>query len=304
MFERIEQVIRHGQFIQGPEVFQFEKELAEYLGCKYVISCANGTDALQVALMALGVRQGQEVIMPSFTYAAVAEVALLLGLKPVFCDVDEFTFTIDPVQIKASINSNTCAIIPVHLFGQCAYLEPILEVAGDIPVIEDTAQALGAEYIFKNGTKKKAGTIGKIGITSFFPSKNLACMGDGGALFTNDDILAEKIRMICNHGQREKYNHEILGVNSRLDTIQAVVLSERLKTLDQKIKDRIDWANHQPYNVFKAPWSTHTFHQYTIKKRIPGNRVYYPLPLHKQKAYYQDISLPVSEWLSNNVCSL
>lgn len=299
----LDEIVYHGQFVRGNEVFEFEEKLAEYLGCKHVISCANGTDALQVALMALTERDSSgsknEVIIPAFAYAAVAEVVLLLKLKVVFCDVDIDTFNIDAEQIESKITNKTLAIIPVHLFGQCADMSKImkLSIKYNIPVIEDTAQALGAKH---HGMM--AGTIGAIGTTSFFPTKNLACCGDGGAIFCEDDELARLIRMICNHGQEERYHHDIIGINSRLDTIQAIVLMEKLKTLNGDIKAKRN--DERTEGIYVLPGNYHTYHQYTIKKRIAGKRIYYPLPLHWQPAFRQDVSMPVAELLSQSVCSL
>ena len=228
-------VIEAGHFINGPEVKQFSKELAEYNDVKHVIPCANGTDALQIAMMALGCVPGDEVILPAFTYVAALEVIALLSLKPVFVDVLPSTFELDTSQLKGKLTSRTKAIVPVHLFGQCSNMEVILAFAKEhhLAVIEDAAQAIGAEYKFNNGELKKAGTMGDMGTTSFFPSKNLGCYGDGGAVFTNNDELAEKLNMIANHGQKEKYIHETIGVNSRLDALQASILRIKLKHLNQ-----------------------------------------------------------------------
>lgn len=301
VIDSIQKVIDHGQFIQGPEVFEFEEALEKYLGCKHVISCANGTDALQVALMALMLKykDKDEVIIPAFTYASAAEVVKLLGLKVVFCDVDIDTFNIDANQITDKITDRTLAIMPTHLFGQCADMTHIMKISWDyrVPVIEDTAQALGATHF-----DMKAGTIGAIGCTSFFPTKNLSCYGDGGAIFTDDDDYANAMRMLCNHGQSEKYKHELVGINSRLDTIQASVLLDKLKTLDGDIKSRRN--DPRTNGIYVLPGNYHTYNQYTVKKRILGKRIYYPLPLHWQKAYKQDVSMPVSELLSQTVCSL
>ncbi len=331
----IQSVIDRGQFIKGNDVKEFEQNLAEYLGVKHVISCANGTDALQIAMMALEMKPGDEVIVPVFTYIATAEVIGLLGLVPVMVDVDPETFCIDVNQVTAKITSRTKAIVPVHLFGQCANMEELMTVAvsNNLYVIEDTAQAIGAKYTFKNGDVKGAGCIGDIGTTSFFPSKNLGCYGDGGAMFTNDDRLAEKIRMIGNHGQKVQYVHDIIGVNSRLDTIQAAVLNVKLAHLREYEKARnvaaerydnilgdCDWLEIPERN----PQSTHVFHQYTIKikegKEIRDNlrtamsekgiptMVYYPIPLHLQKAFATEGigngSFHVSEKLCNSVLSL
>ena len=302
--------IRSANFINGPAVSEFSKNLSDYLGGAYVIPCANGTDALQIAMMALGLEPGDEVIVPSFTYVATAEVIGLLGLVPVMVDVDPSYFNITRENIEKAISSKTKAIVPVHLFGQCADMESIMELAKEkrLYVIEDTAQAIGAKYTFTDGTIKHAGTIGDIGCTSFFPSKNLGCYGDGGALFTKNPVLAEKIKMISNHGQSKKYVHKYVGVNSRLDTIQAAVLIIKLKKLDEYILARnkaADYYDNLLSNIknLQTPnrslKSTHVFHQYTIlindnkrdalkeyleKKDIPA-MIYYPIPLNEQEAY-------------------
>ncbi|MCW5906969.1 MAG: DegT/DnrJ/EryC1/StrS family aminotransferase [Chitinophagales bacterium] len=329
----IAEVLTSTKFIKGPQVKSFEDNLAKYLGAKHVIGCANGTDALQIAMMALGYQPGDEVITASFTYVATAEVIALLKLKPVLVEVNPETFTIDPAAIEAAITPNTKAIVPVHLFGQCADMEPIMKIAAkhNLHVIEDTAQAIGADYFFADGAKSKAGTIGTIGTTSFFPSKNLGCYGDGGALFTNDDTLAKKIRMIANHGQSVQYVHDEIGVNSRLDTLQAAILDVKLKYLDEyaqsrrKVADYYDKAFAGLENVttpVRAKNSTHVFHQYTLKlnglnreeirkkleeKGIP-TMVYYPIPLHEQKAYkderYKEGAFPITESLCESVLSL
>jgi len=321
------------QFINGPQVKAFQNALEEYLDVKHVIPCANGTDALQIALMALGLEQGDEVIVPAFTYVATAEVIGLLKLTPVMVDVDPATFNITADIIERAITPKTKAIVPVHLFGQCADMEPIMALAAKhgLYVVEDNAQAIGADYTMLDGRKKKAGTIGHIGTTSFFPSKNLGCYGDGGALMTNDDELAQKIRMIANHGQRKKYYHEVLGVNSRLDTMQAAILSVKLKHLDeycvarQKAAGYYDTAFAQLSNAITPAVqsnSTHVYHQYTLKvpkelragliaflaeKGIPS-MIYYPVPLYKQeafKAYWpQKEVLPITEMLCDSVISL
>jgi UDP-2-acetamido-2-deoxy-ribo-hexuluronate aminotransferase len=331
--DAIQQVLSSTAFIQGPDVNAFAQALAEYTGAGTVIPCANGTDALQIAMMALDFKPGDEIILPVHTYVATAEVMALLGLTPVFVDVDERTFNIDVAQVEKKITSKTVAIVPVHLYGQCADMEPLLALAGKhtLHVIEDVAQALGADYTFSNGTKKKAGTMGIIGTTSFFPSKNLGCYGDGGAIFTNDKVLAEKIRMIANHGQKVKYHHDIIGVNSRLDTLQAAILKVKLQYLDDYARRRNAVADHYDRELtglknidipFRAAYSTHVFHQYTLKIRT-GSRdelkaylekqeiptmIYYPVPLHLQKAYrHQDFgegSFPVTEELSRCVISL
>jgi len=302
--------VRSANFINGPQVESFKQNLSDYLGGSYVIPCANGTDALQIAMMALDLQPGDEVIVPSFTYVATAEVIGLLNLTPVMVDVDPQTFTITLDNIKAAVTSKTKAIVPVHLYGQCADMEHILAFAKQhgIYVIEDTAQAIGASYTFKDGTQKHAGTMGDIGCTSFFPSKNLGCYGDGGAIFTNDEGLANKIRMIANHGQVKKYIHKYIGVNSRLDTLQAAVLDVKLKYLDQfnaarqAAASRYDslLANLDQLKIpVRAANSTHVFHQYTLivtgdrrnglKKYLEENgipsMIYYPIPLNQQEAY-------------------
>ena len=306
-------VMNSAAFINGPEVKSFQKELEEYLDVKNVIPCANGTDALQIALMALGLQEGDEVITADFTFAATVEVIHLLKLKAVLVDVDYDTFTIDPAKIKAAITDKTKAIIPVHLFGQCANMEEILEIAKahNLYVVEDNAQAIGAEFTFSDGSVKKSGTIGTIGTTSFFPSKNLGCYGDGGAIFTNDDELAHRIRGIVNHGMYERYYHDEIGVNSRLDSIQATILRKKLPHLDsynearRKAADFYDEAFAEHPNILipkRDENSTHVFHQYTLRilngkrnelqaflaeKEIPA-MIYYPVALRKQKAYFQE----------------
>ncbi len=329
----IAQVIDSAAFINGPDVKAFAEELADYTGAKFVIPCANGTDALQIAMMALGLKPGDEVIVPTFTYVATAEVIALLGLTPVLIDVNPQTFCAEPELIEKAITTRTKAIVPVHLFGQCADMEPILALAQKhtLYVIEDTAQAIGAEYTFANGTRKQAGTMGTIGTTSFFPSKNLGCMGDGGAIFTNDEGLAKKIKMIANHGQSVQYIHDEVGINSRLDTIQAAILRVKLKQLDSYKTTRQQAAAYYDRYFLNHPHlhtpvrnanSTHVFHQYTLKatgidrkalreflasKGVPS-MVYYPYPLHMQKAYsnnrYKAGHFPVSELLCEQVISL
>ncbi|MCE3258486.1 MAG: putative PLP-dependent enzyme involved in cell wall biosis [Bacteroidetes bacterium] len=326
-------VINSTAFINGPAVKEFQANLEKYLGVKHVIPCANGTDALQIAMMALGLKPGDEVITADFTYVATAEVIGLLGLTPVLVDVYPDTFDIDLEAVEKSITPKTKAIVPVHLFGQCADMERLMAIAKkhNLYVIEDVAQAIGADYKFKDGTVKKAGTIGHIGCTSFFPSKNLGCYGDGGAMYTNDDDLAQKLRMIAHHGQSVQYVHDVLGVNSRLDTLQAVVLNAKLKRLDQyaaarnKAADFYDkaFAGHPKLKTpVRAKNSTHVFHQYTLQlngvdrsklkealaeKGIPA-MIYYPIPLHKQKAFKSDRnkdgSFPVTEKLCASVLSL
>lgn len=310
----IQQVIDSTSFINGSIVKQFAGNLSKYMGGCHVIPCANGTDALQIALMALGLKPGDEVIVPAFTYVASAEVIGLLGLTPVMVDVDYQTFNVTVDNIKKGLSSKTKAIIPVHLFGQSCDMEPILAFAKehDLYVIEDNAQAIGAEYTFSDGHKAKTGTMGTIGCTSFFPSKNLGCYGDGGALFTNDATLAERIKMIANHGQRVKYYHAVIGCNSRLDSIQAAVLDIKLKHLDEYCAARYEAASYYTAKLkefdpeeqyFITPKeqenSTHVYHQYTLK--IKNNRrddlkaflaeqgipsmIYYPLPLQEQEAF-------------------
>ncbi|MCP1299713.1 DegT/DnrJ/EryC1/StrS family aminotransferase [Chryseobacterium sp. S0630] len=329
----IQECIDSTAFINGPAVKEFQQDFEKYLGVKHVIPCANGTDALQIAMMALDLQPGDEVICPAFTYVATAEVIGLLGLKPVMVDVDKDTFDIELNGLEKYLTPKTKAIVPVHLYGQSADMEKILEFAEkyNLFVIEDNAQAIGSDYTFSDGTVKKTGTIGHIGCTSFFPSKNLGCYGDGGALMTNDDELAFKIRMIANHGQEKKYYHKVLGCNSRLDTIQAAVLKVKLKHLDEYSASRNRMADYYDTNLAeiaeiqtpkRAVNSTHVFHQYTLRvkngkrdelqkylaeKNIPS-MVYYPLPLYKQEAFLQYVeegfSLPVTEQLCKEVISL
>jgi len=326
-------VIASSAYINGPEVKSFQKELEDYLHCKHVIPCANGTDALQIAMMALKLEPGDEVITADFTYAATAEVIGLLRLTPVLVDVLPDTFTIDPDALEKAITPKTKAIVPVHLFGQCAQMERVMAIARkhNLYVIEDTAQAIGADYHFSDGTSSKAGTIGTIGCTSFFPSKNLGCYGDGGAIFTNDDELAARIRMIANHGQSVQYYHDEIGVNSRLDSIQAAVLRIKLRHLDEyaNARNRVAayydeaFANHPAVTIpVREQSSTHVFHQYTLvlngkdrnamkdflaSKSVPA-MIYYPVPLHLQKAYtdprYKHGDFPITERLCANVISL
>jgi dTDP-4-amino-4,6-dideoxygalactose transaminase len=331
--EAVLQVMNDARFIKGPQVKDFEKALAAYHRTNDAVTCGNGTDALQIALMTLEVKPGDEIILPAFTYVATAEVIALLGLKPVFVDVDYQTFNIDASLVEEKITSKTKAIIAVNLFGQCAQLDYLRDMADyyNIFLIEDNAQSIGATFHFDDGTTRKAGTIGDIGCVSFFPSKNLGCFGDGGAMLFKDPELADRARMIANHGQREKYNHEIVGCNSRLDTIQAAVLKVKLKYLDgynRKRQEVVSRYNHgfaeiseitTPVQVFN---STHVHNQYTLKvhhglrdelktrlkeKGIPS-MVYYPRPLHLQEAYqsdkYQDGSFPVAEKLCQEVLSL
>ncbi|MCB0696310.1 MAG: DegT/DnrJ/EryC1/StrS family aminotransferase [Chitinophagaceae bacterium] len=329
----MQNVIDNTAFIGGADVKLFAGELAEYLGVKHVIPCANGTDALQIALMALGLKPGDEVITPSFTYIATVEVMALLRLKPVFVDVDADTFTMNLESVKNAITPATRAIVPVHLYGQTAHMEPLLALASEhnIPVIEDTAQAIGGNYTFSDGQTVKTGSMGTIGCTSFFPSKNLGCYGDGGAMFTNDDTLAEKLQMIANHGQKVRYYHEMVGCNSRLDSIQAAVLRIKLPKLDEycdarrAAADYYDnaFAGHENITTpFRAPYSHHVFHQYTLKlnnvsrdavhtalaeRNIPS-MIYYPVPCHKQNMLKEfggaDYVLPVTDMLQECVISL
>jgi len=329
----IQEVINSTAFINGPQVKDFQANLENYLNVKHVIPCANGTDALQIAMMALGLKPGDEVITASFTYVATAEVIGLLGLVPVLVEVYPDTFDIDIEAIERNITPKTKAIVPVHLYGQCADMERLMALAKkhNLFVIEDVAQAIGADYKFKDGTIKKAGTIGHIGCTSFFPSKNLGCYGDGGAMYTNDSDLAAKLKMISHHGQSVQYVHDVLGVNSRLDSLQAVVLNAKLKHLDEyaaarnKAADFYDkaFANHPKIKTpVRAKHSSHVFHQYTLQlsgvdrtklreqlaeQGIPA-MIYYPIPLHLQKAYksdrYKQGDFPVTEKLCANVLSL
>jgi len=326
------EVVSSAYYINGPIVNTFSKKLESYLNVKHVIPCANGTDALQIAMMALGLKPGDEVITADFTFIATVEVIALLGLKPVLVDVDPKTYLIDPREIEKVITPRTKAIVPVHLFGQCANMDEILAIAKkyNLYVIEDTAQAIGSDFAFVNGEVKKAGTIGDFGCTSFFPSKNLGCFGDGGALFTDNDDFAEKARMIVNHGMKERYYHDEVGVNSRLDSIQAAILNIKLDYLDRynesrrKVADYYDSAFCKIKDLeipFRSDKSTHIFHQYTIRvkngkrdslqkylseKKIPA-MIYYPVPPHSQKAYQNLINksnFPVTDILSEEVLSL
>ena len=320
-------------FINGAQVKSFQKNLENYLQVKNVIPCANGTDALQIALMALDLKEGDEVIVPSFTYVATAEVIALLKLTPIMVEVDENTFNITAEIIEKAITPRTKVVVPVHLFGQSCDMEAIMEIAEkhNLFVIEDNAQAIGSDYTFADGAKKKAGTIGHIGCTSFFPSKNLGCYGDGGAIFTDDEDLAKKMRMIANHGQAKKYYHSVIGVNSRLDTLQAAILDIKLQYLDeycavrQKVADGYDKAFEEVEELqtpVRQRNSTHVFHQYTLQvkngrrenlqkhleeKGIPS-MIYYPLPLYSQDAFKEfvalDFVLPVTEKLCESVLSL
>ena len=327
------EVLESAAYINGAPVQQFTAALQAYLGVKHVIPCANGTDALQIAMMALGLQPGDEVITPSFTFIATAEVIALLHLKPVFVDVDEKTFCLNPASVEKAITSKTKAIVPVHLYGHSADMEPLMEISRkyNIPVIEDNAQAIGGTYTFKDGTVLKTGAIGQIGCTSFFPSKNLGCYGDGGALFTNDDELAAKIRMVANHGQSARYYHDVVGINSRLDTLQAVVLNIKLPLLDEYIRARravadaydAAFAGHPHITTpYRAPNSYHVYHQYTLQlngadrnalqqylqeHKVPA-MIYYPVPAHKQKMFASfggaNFNLPITDSLTSKVISL
>lgn len=326
-------VIRSAAYINGPEVKAFQQELEQYLGVKHVVPCANGTDALQVALMGLGLQPGDEVISVSFTFVATVEVVKLLGMEAVLVDCEPDTFNMDVDALRKAITPKTKAIIPVHLFGQCANMEAIMEVAEEhsLKVIEDTAQAIGANFTFSDGTSKKAGTIGHVGTTSFFPSKNLGCYGDGGAIFTNDDALAARMRMMVNHGMERRYYHDEIGVNSRLDSIQAAILRIKLRHLDEYNVARRAAAEFYNNAFSSSPListpviggnSDHVFHQYTLKvpaeirnglqeylasKDIPA-MIYYPVPLHQQVAYksalFGKADFPITEELSRCVISL
>ncbi|MCG8327000.1 MAG: DegT/DnrJ/EryC1/StrS family aminotransferase [Chitinophagales bacterium] len=328
------EVIRSTAFINGPKVRDFQANLESYLGAKHVIPCANGTDALQVALMGLGLKPGDEVIVPAFTYVATAEVIALLGLRPLMVDVDQDSFNVTADIIEKAITPNTKAIVPVNLFGQSCDMEAIMEIANkhNLWVVEDNAQAIGADYTFSDGRSQKTGTIGHIGCTSFYPSKNLGAYGDGGALYTNDDELAEQLRKIANHGQSKRYYHDMVGVNSRLDSIQAAILDIKLRYLDEYATARQQAADYydqafanieQLQTPYRHPKSTHVFHQYTLmvkdgrrdelqtylKEQGIPSMIYYPVPLYKQEAYKaamaNDIdSLPVTETLCDSVISL
>lgn len=327
-------VLESAAFINGQPVQDFAKALEKYLEVKHVIPCANGTDALQIAMMALGLQPGDEVLTPSFTFIATAEVIALLGLKPVFAEVDEKTFCLDMQQLEKAVTPRTKAIVPVHLFGQCADMEPLLAFARkhNLAIIEDNAQAIGSDYIFTDGSRQKAGTIGDIGCTSFFPSKNLGGYGDGGALFTNNDELAARIRMIANHGQSRRYYHDLVGCNSRLDTLQAAILQIKLQHLNDYIAARREaadfydqrFADHPQITVpYRATtYSTHVFHQYTIQ--VPAERrealqkhlseqgipamIYYPVPAHRQQMFEgwhsHSTVLSVTDRLAARVLSL
>ncbi|QJB40282.1 DegT/DnrJ/EryC1/StrS family aminotransferase [Chitinophaga oryzae] len=329
----IQEVLESAAFINGGAVQKFAEELQQYLDIKHVIPCANGTDALQIAMMALDLQPGDEVITPSFTFIATAEVIALLQLKPVFVDVDPQTYCLDVAAVEKAITPKTKAIVPVHLYGHVADMEPLMAVAAkhNLYVIEDNAQAIGGNYTFADGSVKKAGTIGHIGCTSFFPSKNLGCYGDGGALFTNDDALAAKIRMVANHGQSARYYHDVVGVNSRLDSVQAAVLRIKLPLLDEYINARRAVADAydaafadmpQVTTPYRAPNSYHVFHQYTLQlngadrnklqeylatKQVPA-MIYYPVPAHRQKMFEHfggaAFDLPVTDNLTTRVISL
>jgi UDP-2-acetamido-2-deoxy-ribo-hexuluronate aminotransferase len=329
----IHDVLDNTAFINGKAVTEFAENLGKYLGIKHVIPCANGTDALQIAMMGLDLKPGDEVISPSFTYIATTEVIALLQLKPVFVEVDPKTFCIDPAAVEAAITPNTKAIVPVHLYGHSADRERIMEIAKkhNLFVIEDNAQAIGSDFTFSDGTTKKAGTIGTIGCTSFFPSKNLGCYGDGGAIFTNDDQLAGKLKMIANHGQSKRYYHDVVGCNSRLDTIQAAVLNIKLKKLDayidarRQVADYYDRAfanNPKITTPFRSSNTKHVFHQYTLQlegvdrdklnqflaeHEIPS-MIYYPVPAHRQKMFEafggSSYKLETTDWLTHRVISL
>jgi dTDP-4-amino-4,6-dideoxygalactose transaminase len=326
-------VMESSQFIGGKVVNDFAQNLADYHGSKHVIPCANGTDALQISMMALGLQPGDEVITPSFTYIATVEVAALLHIKPIFVEVDPKTFCIDPVAIEKAITPKTKAIVPVHLYGHAADMEAIMAIAkkNNLFVIEDNAQAIGNVYTFSDGTAKKTGSIGHIGCTSFYPSKNLGAFGDGGAMFTNDDALAEKLRMIASHGQSKRYYHDVVGCNSRLDAMQAAILDIKLKHLDeyiaarQKAADYYDaaFAGNSKITVpFRAANNTHVFHQYTLTldgvdrdalhqfladNGVPS-MIYYPVPAHRQKMFDSfgggDYKLDTTDWLTERVISL
>ena len=329
----IQEVIDSASFVKGQKVAEFQAHLEQYTGAKHVINVGNGTDALQIALMGLGLKPGDEVITPTFTFIATAEVVALLGLTPVVVDVNWETMNMDIESVRRAITSHTKAIVPVHLFGQCADMEPLMKLAEEhhLYVVEDACQAIGAKYTFSNGETKQAGTIGHIGCTSFFPSKNLGCYGDGGAIFTNDDELAARMRAIANHGMVVRYHHDMVGVNSRLDSIQAAVLDAKLPHLDEYISarqraaafyDRAFAENNKVLIPGRQAHSTHVFHQYTLRvvgadrdqlreglaeRGIPA-MIYYPVPLHQQKAYrdprYKDGDFPIAEKLAACVLSL
>jgi UDP-2-acetamido-2-deoxy-ribo-hexuluronate aminotransferase len=329
----IHEILDDAAFINGRAVNDLATGLSEYTGSRHVIPCANGTDALQIAMMALDLQPGDEVITPSFTFIATTEVVALLRLTPVFADVDPKTFCIDPASVEKAITPRTRAIVPVHLYGQSAPMQEIMDIAArhGLYVIEDNAQAIGSSYTGPNGVTRKTGSIGPIGTTSFFPSKNLGCYGDGGAIFTDDDTLASRLKMIANHGQSRRYYHDLVGCNSRMDTLQAAVLNVKLKKLDEyiaarrKVADHYDraFAGHPKITTpYRAPYSHHVFHQYTIVlegvdrnglneylagKNIPS-MIYYPVPAHRQQMFASmggsDYPLPVTDWLARSVLSL
>jgi len=329
----IQDVLDNAAFINGRAVNDLATGLSQYTGSRHVIPCANGTDALQIAMMALDLQPGDEVITPSFTFIATTEVVALLRLTPVFADVDPKTFCIDPASIEKAITPRTRAIVPVHLYGQSAPMQEIMDIAArhNLHVIEDNAQAIGSSYTDAGRNTRKTGTIGGIGTTSFFPSKNLGCYGDGGAIFTDDDTLASRLKMIANHGQSRRYYHDLVGCNSRMDTLQAAVLNVKLKRLDEyiaarrKVADHYDraFAGHPKITTpYRAPYSHHVFHQYTIVlegvdrnglneylagKNIPS-MIYYPVPAHRQEMFASmggsSYSLPVTDWLAERVLSL
>lgn len=329
----ISNVIDASAFIKGPDVKLFEEELKNYMGVRNVVSCANGTDALYLAMMVLGLKPGDEVITTNFTFIATVEVVALLGLKVVLVEPDPVSFNISIEAVKKAITPRTKAIVPVHLFGQCADMESLLDIAREhnLYIIEDAAQATGADYIFSNGSRAKAGTVGNMGTTSFFPSKNLGCYGDGGAIYTNDDALAAKVRSIANHGMKERYHYHDIGINSRLDTIQAAILRVKLRYLDKfnsarrELADEYDrafMACDQVVTPKRLKYSSHIFHQYTLRIKngqrdqlkkhletlgIPS-MIYYPGPLHMQEAYkflgYRENDFPVTSGLCTEVLSL
>lgn len=331
--EAVLNVLESSAFINGKPVQDFANDLSNYLGVKHVIPCANGTDALQIAMMALGLKPGDEVITPSFTYIATTEVIALLRLTPVFVEVDPKTFCMDPIALEKVITPKTKAIVPVHLYGHPAPMDEIMAIAEkyNLYVIEDNAQAIGADYVSASGKKVKTGAIGHIGTTSFFPSKNLGCYGDGGAIFTNEDSLAATMKMVANHGQSKRYYHDLVGCNSRLDTVQAAILQIKLRKLDEyiaartKVADVYDEAfrdNAKITTPFRASYGKHVFHQYTLQlegvgrdglnaylteKGIPS-MIYYPVPGHRQKMFEQfnsaAIQMPITDWLTQRVISL
>lgn len=332
------EVLESSAFINGKPVQDFAREMSDYLGVKHTIPCANGTDALQIAMMALDLQPGDEVITPSFTYIATTEVVALLRLKPVFVEVDPRTFCMDPDALRKAITPRTKAIVPVHLYGHAAPMQEIMDIAAEhnLFVVEDNAQAIGGDYFCADGSARKTGTIGTVGCTSFFPSKNLGCYGDGGAMFTNDDTLAERLRMVANHGQKVRYYHDLVGCNSRLDTVQAAILRIKLRHLDQYIINRrkaadvydAAFAGHPHIQTpYRAAWSHHVFHQYTLildgypdvarvrnglteylaRHQVPS-MIYYPVPAHRQKMFDAfggaAFDLPVTDWLTDRVVSL